>query len=402
VSDDHAAELPFDRALLERWRPALRHDAQEPYRAISARSITDNPGNQLLLSDGAVLARAEGEAAAKLTLELLADYPGNLEPREADRLDEAADELAAARRFQEDPVYANRAYGRIASHGGYTWLQYWLWFYYNPKHLLGFGRHEGDWELVQLALDEAMEPKLVTCSQHETGEARAWPRVSKEPYPDGEHPAVYVAPFSHAVYFEPGAHPYLGGIDNPDGSRAPLLPEIEELGAWRSWPGRWGNSEGVLAELGARKLGGRSPKSPARQGTRWERPSEYHREGQRVSVWRRVGRGVRLVGTLSYPRLASLEAELKDQLLFVRYELERGPLTGASLLYVTVHRPPDAEAGAGAVGEILLSRAVGIDARKGELELLVPEAVEECVVFASAFNRLRQRSDPLQVRAVRS
>jgi hypothetical protein len=393
-----AVEQPFDRPLLERWRPALHYDPQEPYRAISARSITDFPGNVLVLSDGTVLARAGGEGAARLTLELLERYPGDLVPSGGDRLDEAPDVLGAAQRFQQDPAYAERAYGRIAGHGGYTWLQYWLWSYYNPKHLLGLGRHEGDWELVQVGLDASGNPALVTCSQHETGEARAWERVRKQPYEDGEHPLIYVAPFSHACYFEPGAHPYLGGVDNPDGSLPPVLSQIEELGVWRSWVGRWGNSVGVLGG----KLGGRSPASPARQGTRWGRPLLYHRQGQGVGIWRKVGRGVRQVGRVNYPILTRLSGRLSGQLLTVDYELDRRWLRRASRLHVTVHRPPPAGTPPGAIGEVLLSQAKKIRGRAGSVELLLPETLDSCEVVASAFNWARQRSDPVRASATQA
>jgi hypothetical protein len=392
-----ATELPFDRDLLERWRPALHYDPQEPYRAISARSITDFPGNLLVLADGTVLARQGGSGQLLLTLELLEGYPGGPEPSTGDRLDEAPDELAAARLFQEDPAYANRVYGRMASHGGYTWLQYWLWLYYNPKHLLGFGRHEGDWELVQVGLDPAGDPALVTCSQHETGEARAWEGTRKEPYPDGEHPLLYVAPFSHACYFEPGAHPYAGGIDNPDGSLPPVMPQVEELGRWRPWPGRWGNSEGVLAPISRGKLGGTSPKSPARQGTRWDRPHRYHRQGQGISVWRKVGRAIRQAGKLTYPKLRAISARMEGRRLLVDYRLDPSPLRRAGRLYVTVHRPSAAGAPAGAIGEVLLSQAERIGRRQGTVELLLPEPLDRCEVVASAFNGARQRSDPVRV-----
>lgn len=400
--EDRAVEQPFDRPLLERWRPALHYDPQEPYRAISARSMTDFEGNLLVLRDGAVLARAGGAGDALLTLELLADYHGDLKASNADRLDAAPDELAAARLFQENPEYANRAYGRIASHGGLTWLQYWLWFYYNPKHLLGAGRHEGDWELVQVGLGPTGTPELVTCSQHETGEARKWENVRRQAHGDGEHPLIYVAPFSHACYFEDGAHPYLGGVDNPDGSRPPILPALEELDDWRSWPGRWGNSAGVLAPLSRGKFGGRSPESPAHQGTRWDRPRAYHKAGERVGVWRKVGRGIRLAGKATYPKLERLSARFGGQLLIVDYELNRSPLRPASLLYVTVHRPPEPGAPRGAVGEVLLSQAKEIQRRKGSVQLLLPEPVERCIVVASAFNAARQRSDPLTAEARRT
>lgn len=394
MSDDTTVEVVFDRALLERWRPAVHYDPQDPYRALSARSTTDNPGNVLALADATVLARAGDD----LTLELLAGYPPPSAAAAGDRIDQTPDPVAAARRFQRDPAYANRAYGRIARHGGRRWLQYWFWFYYNPKQLLGFGKHEGDWELVQVGLDAGGEPELVTCSQHMGGERRAWRDVRRQRFDGAEHPVVYTAPFSHAMYFEPGAHPYLGGIDNPDGSRPARLPTIEEIGAWRAWPGRWGNSRGITPRLPWLGLGGESPRSPALQGERWERPGDYHAQAK-GAAGRAAVRAARAGGALIYPRLERLTARLDGRRLVLDYSLGRAPpLVRAERLYVTVHELGSDEEDA-AAGEVLLSSAVAIDAPAGEVSLQLPEPVDRCAVYASAFNRLRQRSDPLRADA---
>ena len=139
---------------LERHRPALVYDPQEAFRAMSAASITDYRDNALKRKDGTVVARA----GHGLSLGLLATY----DVKDGDRLDETGDNLAAARRFQGDPAYRERVYGRVAEDGGRTWLQYWLWCYYNPKHLLGFGKHEGDWEMVQIGLGADDAPEVVT------------------------------------------------------------------------------------------------------------------------------------------------------------------------------------------------------------------------------------------------
>ncbi len=388
--------MATDTELLRRHRPALRYDAQEPYRATSAASMTDHPGNLLVAKDGTVLARADGEGEARLSLDLLAAYPGGLQAGWGDRLDAGPDELAAAAKFQDDPGYANRVYGRVEPEDeGMKWLQYWLWFYYNPKHLLGFGKHEGDWEMVQVALDGDDRPLHATCSQHQRGEGRVWDDVEKLHTGEGVHPVIYVAPFSHANYFEAGAHPYPGGIDNPDGSEDPVLPELEPLGGWQSWKGRWGNSSGVLQPLSRGKLGGVSPKSPAHQGPRWTNPAKYHEEAEQVSFLRKLGRVVRQLGKPTYPRLRELEAALTGQRLRVSYELDRVPLRPASQLYVTVHVYEKPEV-------VLLSSAPAISGREGEVELLLPRAVERCLVRASAFNAVRQRSDPLTAAATRS
>jgi hypothetical protein len=216
---------------------------------------------------------------------------------------------------------------------------------------------------------------------------------------DGEHPLIYVAPFSHACYFEDGAHPYLGGIDNPDGSRPAIMPQIEELGAWKRWPGRWGNSAGVLAPISKGRLGGRSPASPARQGKRWTDPLDYHRDGEKIGIWRKLGRGIRLAGKATYPTLTALSAELDGQTLTVDYELDRSPLRPASQLYVTAHHPPAPGAPQGAVGEILVSHSKEIERRRASVALLLPMPLEQCLVVASALNAARQRSDPLRATA---
>ena len=96
-------------------------------------------------------------------------------------------------------------YGRLARQpGGRNWLQYWLWLYYNPKNLFGFGKHEGDSEMVQIGLGADRIPELVTYAQHNTGEARKW--SSRQPLhrdePDRLRPVVYIAQGSHASYLQ--------------------------------------------------------------------------------------------------------------------------------------------------------------------------------------------------------
>lgn len=46
-----------------------------------------------------------------------------------------------------------------------------------------------------------------------------------------------------------------------------------------------------------------------------------------------------------------------------------------------------------------MSQSKEIKRRRGSLELLLPERLEQCLVIASAFNAARQRSDPLPASA---
>ena len=160
---------------------------------MSAASITDSRDNALKRSNGSIVSRAGGG----LSLALLSAY----DVRDGDRLDEAGDPLPAARRFQGDPAYRERVYARVKPDGGRVWLQYWLWCYYNPKHLLGFGKHEGDWETAMVIVRNG-QPIAVACSQHESGEQRDWAHVETR----GNRPVLYVAVGCHALYFEPARY----------------------------------------------------------------------------------------------------------------------------------------------------------------------------------------------------
>jgi hypothetical protein len=146
--------------------------------------------------------------------------------------------------------------------------QFWLWSLYNSWSVAGVGKHEGDWEMVQLiCVDEAGEhPILVTASQHHSGGKReAWACERTFPIADPTRPNIYVALGSHANYFAPGVQ---GGGQDVCDAKGREMHDIEwrEFGPWASWPGRWGNSTGE----------GKSPESPGCQGHRWTAPHLFH------------------------------------------------------------------------------------------------------------------------------
>jgi hypothetical protein len=358
---------------LEQHKPALVYDPQETYRAMSASSITDNPDNALKRENGAILSRA----GSGLSLALLTAY----DVKGGDRIDEAGDHLDASRRFQKSPAYHERVYGRVKEDGGRTWLQYWLWCYYNPKHLLGWGKHEGDWEVVQIGLD-GDTPDILTYSQHSHAEARDWDKARRQ----GDHPVVFVAPLSHACYFEPGAHAYVFGIDNPDDSQPPVLPTVEPIGNWAGWSGRWGASRGVVGG----KLGGRSPASPGKQGQKWDHPAAWHGRARAAAPLRQTGRLLPKAGTVTYPKLETIDARREGDRIVVDYALDPAPQRRATRLLVTLHRAEQDEL-------VLASCPEQVSGTIGTVDVPVPEGVEgDLLVRASAFNPLRQRSDPLE------
>lgn len=157
--------------------------------------------------------------------------------------------------------FGNVGYRRVVEGGGFTWVQYWLWYLYNPKKVLVTGNHEGDWEFVQVAYAGDV-PVCMTTSQHHSGGARMWWEVEVL----NGHPLVCAALGSHANYFTPVSQiPEIG--DDGDGL-GDVLDAIEwrDFDSWSTWPGLWGNSTGQ----------GHSPDSPGSQGDRWSEPHVYH------------------------------------------------------------------------------------------------------------------------------
>jgi hypothetical protein len=373
-----------DRAtLLERHRPLLRYDRQDPYRACSALTIVENPGNKLVDSKDRLLA-AVGHAAKELGLDRL----GAGDERKGERLDEAGSEqeiLKDAVRMQGKPRFADRTYWRYHEDGDTIFLQYWFWHYYNPKDVAGRGRHEGDWEMIQIRLvreGERERPVCAVYAQHAHATKLSWDEVER----DGTHPVVYVAAESHASYFEAGTHPAFGRADNAYGDGPENMPELEEFGAWAEWPGRWGNSKGVLWWLpitALRPPAGKSPESPGRQEPKWTRPAEFedkareHKPKEKRRLWK--------LGRRTYPIASEIvEARLAGDRAFVRYRAPSKLLRRRTRhLLITV----DAD------GEVLGRCAVRNAAAEGEVQIPLARAPERAEVLVSGLNRRRQRSD---------
>jgi hypothetical protein len=153
---------------------------------------------------------------------------------------------------------------------GRTWLQYWLFYLYNgqDRGVLRSGRHEGDWELVQLRLGPGGGPDRMTLSQHSWAEGCAH---------RGGAPVVFVANASHALYSRPATHDrqWPDPDDEADGRgrrvRPPVTPIADGDPAWTRWPGRWGDSEAGIVPIEHP-----SPRGPAFQERRpWQGPSAY-------------------------------------------------------------------------------------------------------------------------------
>ncbi len=169
-------------------------------------------------------------------------------------------------------IYPNTVYGREEvftrdyPDTPYRALQYWLFYPYND---FSGDRHEGDWEMVQVILDESTRQPVaapnyaVTYSQHSGGVSKTWDDSDVEKA-DGTHPIVYIGEGSHANYFKGGEHTIelcftdwtkpisaLVPLSIYDSySNQPLLKEayqivpISSLTPWVGWNGHWGEIDG--------------------------------------------------------------------------------------------------------------------------------------------------------------
>lgn len=307
-------------ALLERHRPLLQYDSLESFRADSVATICGlvAPGrcNSLHRADGTLIAAtAPSGAAALLELGFLrgGSYPNGEPVRAGDYLDEcggshAADALAMRRK----QGHADVVYGRGRHDGeGRLWLQYWFFYYYDDKGLLGLEQHEGDWEMVQVRLGEGMAPDAATFARHAGAERLSWDEVELADSGRGAALLVHPARGSHASLPRAGSFvaPLLPDHNDGLGPRLrPALATIADDGPdWVLWPGRWGSTrrrEFFEAD---------SPRGPREQPQWWD-PAELHREARPGSG------GAVVVG--EPPPKPRLEARREGDLALVSYRFD--------------------------------------------------------------------------------
>ncbi len=321
-------------ALLRRHRPVLQYDSLESCRADSVATICEvvAPGrsNSLHRADGSVIAAAlPGPGEALLSLDFLGGprYANGEPARSGDYLDEcggahAKDALAI--RDRDRAKYADVVYGHARhDRGGGLWLQYWFFYYFEDRGLLGLERREGDWEMVQLRLGPDRAPEAATFAQHRGGERLRWDQVELALTEDGQAPVVYPARGSHASLPRPGSYPAPLLADHNDGLGPRVRPRLEPIAddgpSWVLWPGRWGSTrrrEHFEAE---------SPRGPRRQPQWWD-PATFHEE---AAPWS----GRPLAGAAEdAPPAPRLEARLEGGLALISYGFPAGGAAVARLV----------------------------------------------------------------------
>jgi hypothetical protein len=286
-----------NRCLLHRYEPTLRYDTDENYFADSVAGMTDNWGDETAhhgLNKAAspysnALWDADSETEGpnygllaesqpgvpflpfQLTLSALGTtYPNG-------QLADSNDWIAQNEDFQRDNErlegagYLDAVYGRAFADGtGKRWLEYWYWYYYNPKDFIGYGHHQGDWESVVIGLDEQNKPETVILSQHAHAASCDMEQIER-----GEEgaPIVYVGLDSHANYPWPGRYDATGEWDFADGNGRSAYPGLVVIDgtppSWILWPGHWGNSRAEISPIESN-----SPQGPAFHQA-WEAPDTY-------------------------------------------------------------------------------------------------------------------------------
>jgi hypothetical protein len=284
-------------ALLAAHLPGWSFDEEENFFPQKVDAFTENwvpvdgggwlpdPRFTNILYDGsgeelAVAGSPGGEFAPPLFSWILGDEyvlgPGNEVPSatgdniNARGNDEATYSADSARMYEAG--HDDIVYGRVVHdpQDGKLWVQYWLFYYYNSFEVIGFGVHEGDWEMIQVGLDAQLNPNAVTFSAHNTAYGCTWEQT-EHVGPNGS-PVAYVAARSHASYPHAGETELdaPAAVDRHRGTGTFMILPLQEVLSghrWPSWRGRWGGSTGGAFQ---------SPMNPSQQGDKWTQPSAFH------------------------------------------------------------------------------------------------------------------------------
>ena len=353
-------------ALLERHRPLLQYDSLESFRADRVETICNlaKPGrcNSLHRADGSLIASvrpSRGEARLHLGFLGGSSYADGSPARRDDYLDEcggspAADALEWRRARGSDVVYGRARHDE----DGRLWLQYWLFFYYDDKGLLGLEQHEGDWEVFQVRIGEKGRPDAATFARHSGADCLGWEQVQVAESEDGPVAVVHPARGSHAPLPRPGCFEAPVVPDHNDGLGPRVRPQLEAIAedgpGWVLWPGRWGSTrrrEYFEAD---------SPRGPREHPCWWD-PVELHREGR---PWSGAVASERVLAEAA-PDPARVEARREGDLAVVDYSFPE-PDGGQREPARIVAAPVDGR------GETGAARSFPVEGRRGSFAIQLP------------------------------
>jgi hypothetical protein len=307
--------VPEGADLLHRFKPQIRYDSLEAFFADSAAVMTDDPATTLRNAGGSELAGASSEPPLGLGFLASHTYPTGSKVSPDDRLSVAGRDYRTrySRLVTRRPELRDRVYGHaVRDSEKRLWLQYWFFYFYNDYNLAArIGLHEGDWEMIQLRIDETREPPVpdtAVYAQHDGASVREWENVVPvEGQPDTC--VVFCARGSHAAYFEPGLYDTAAWFDVADGEGKPRELSLEVISddgpEWARWPGTWGDTARGGGMWGWLLKGAQSssPAAPCRH-SQWRDPKKLldkatsrapSRPGPEVEVSiERVGRRLRV------------------------------------------------------------------------------------------------------------
>jgi hypothetical protein len=274
-------------ALLARHSPRLVYDSQEAYFADSAAIWTDAGTNVLIRANGTRLARPPQLSLGFLGPHAYADGTSVL----ADDVigDTTKDYARHAAAIHAKPQYRDRVHGHARrDKDGRLWLQYWFFYFYNDFQLAGplltGGKHEGDWEMIQIRLDANDAPVEAVFAQHAGAERHDWSFVAKAPGAP-QTPLVYIARGSHASYFRAGTFWTGVWFDHADGKGPAIAPQLVDLGdpapGWATWPGFWGDTKATSSPLDST-----SPRGPGGHA-QWGNPAVLVQTAARTAAARK-------------------------------------------------------------------------------------------------------------------
>jgi hypothetical protein len=387
-----APVLHFD--ALERWRPGPVD------RYLEHCMVLDEREQRLTGTPPATAAMSEHGGKPKARLNPLVDGPG---------LDDQlrSNEVLSAFGADQGLAGAGVAYGRVVPEGGGLFLQYWLFYADNPC-VLPPGRHDGDWELVQVRVErtgDGFEATEVTLAEHgKPVTKKVEATVAKR------GPEVFVAVDSHACYFKSGAQPMLplsdicqpaedGGV-KPDVVPFPLAGDGKD---WADWSGRWG-MDGAAGTRVALRLGlkntpsilrrlnfgaGESPPSPVLQNS-WPSPEAFAKSGKRRKRFTVALRQLaHSLGERTWPREAPVVSI--ERIAEGRYAIEAKPAGRFLRRIARVSVAFDEVTGGGNLRALAMYSVRTRDPAKA---FKVPHG-GELIWRAAGYNFLRQRGEPV-------